>query len=95
MLQGFIQNKSGLSGTSGFYAVRFFLGLTEGGLFPGAVFYLSMWYKRSERQFRIALFFSMASLAGAFGGILAYGIGFMGGSSGAPGSGVGGYSGWR
>lgn len=87
MLQGFIQNKPGVSGVGGFYAVRFFLGVTEGGLFPGAVFYLSMWYKRSERQFRIALFFSMASLAGAFGGILAYGIGFMGG--------VGGYSGWR
>lgn len=87
LLQGFVQNKPGVSGVSGFYAVRFFLGVTEGGLFPGAVFYLSMWYKRNERQFRIALFFSMASLAGAFGGILAYGIGFMGG--------VGGYRGWR
>ncbi|QIW99183.1 hypothetical protein AMS68_004701 [Peltaster fructicola] len=87
LLQGFIQNKPGVSGVAGFYAVRFFLGVTEGGLFPGAVFYLSMWYKRNERQFRIALFFSMASLAGAFGGILAYGIGYMGG--------VGGYAGWR
>ena len=27
-------------------------------------FYLSMWYKRSERQYRIALFFSAASMAG-------------------------------
>lgn len=86
-MQGLIQNKPGVSGFSGFYAVRFFLGLAEGGLFPGVVFYLSMWYKRNERQFRIALFFSMASLAGAFGGILAYGIGFM--------DGVGGYRGWR
>ncbi|KAK6436803.1 hypothetical protein LTR95_007004 [Oleoguttula sp. CCFEE 5521] len=48
---------------------------------------LSMWYKRSERQYRIALLFSAASLAGAFGGILAYGIGFM--------KVVGGYEGWR
>lgn len=31
-----------------------------------------MWYKRRERQYRISLFFSAASLAGAFGGILAY-----------------------
>jgi MFS family permease len=31
-----------------------------------------MWYKRGERTYRIALFFSAASLAGAFGGILAY-----------------------
>lgn len=38
----------------------------------GVVYYFSMWYKRRERQFRISLFFSAASLAGAFGGILAY-----------------------
>lgn len=47
---------------------------------------VSMWYKRAERQYRIALFFSAASLAGAFGGVLAYGIGFM--------RGIGGLNGW-
>lgn len=47
----------------------------------------SQWYKRSERQYRVALFFSAASLAGAFGGILAWGIGHM--------RGLGGLSGWR
>src|SRR5690242_9109553 len=46
-----------------------------------------MWYKREERQYRISLFFSCASLAGAFGGILAWGIGHM--------RGVGNYAGWR
>ncbi|KAI4212609.1 MAG: hypothetical protein LQ351_004681 [Letrouitia transgressa] len=71
----------------GFLAVRFFLGITEGGLFPGVVFFLSMWYKRRERAVRVAFFFSAASVAGAFGGILAYGISFM--------KGVGGYNGWR
>lgn len=45
-----------------------------------------MWYLRSERQFRVALFFSAAALAGAFGGVLAYGIAFM--------DGVGGLGGW-
>ncbi|RSM02364.1 hypothetical protein CEP52_007994 [Fusarium oligoseptatum] len=63
----------------GFLIARFFLGVTESGLFPGVVFYFSMWYKRRERQYRISLFFCAASLAGAFGGILAYGIGKMGG----------------
>jgi MFS family permease len=72
---------------AGFFAVRFFLGMTESGLFPGVVFYFSMWYKRKERQYRVALFFSAASLAGAFGGILAWGIAHMGG--------VGGLHGWR
>ena len=57
---------------SGFFAARFFLGVTESGLFPGVVFYLSMWYRREEQHYRISLFFSAASLAGAFGGILAY-----------------------
>ncbi|KAN0107890.1 putative MFS transporter [Hyaloscypha variabilis] len=80
-LQGVVQN------LPGFYLARFFLGVTEAGLFPGIVFYLSMWYKRNERQFRVALFFSAASLAGAFGGILAWGIAHM--------KGVGGYNGWR
>jgi MFS family permease len=94
---GVTQNKGG------FFAVRFILGITESGLFPGVVYYLSMWYKREERQYRISLFFSAASLAGAFGGILAYvrgpfwpvkglsnkiqGIAFM--------KGVGGLNGWR
>lgn len=80
-LLGVVQNKAG------FYAARFWLGFVESGLFPGVVFYLSMWYKRKERQFRIALFFSAAALAGAFGGILAFGIAHM--------DGVGGYGGWR
>ncbi|ERF73511.1 hypothetical protein EPUS_07716 [Endocarpon pusillum Z07020] len=71
----------------GFFIVRFFLGVTESGLFAGVVFYLSMWYKRDEVHFRVALFFSAASLAGAFGGILAWGIAHM--------RGVGGYAGWR
>lgn len=46
--------------------------IAESGLFPGVVYYFSMWYKRRERQFRISLFFSAAALAGSFGGILAY-----------------------
>ena len=35
-LQGVVSNQAG------FYAVRFFLGFVEGGLFPGVVFYFSM-----------------------------------------------------
>lgn len=65
-LTGIVQNRAG------FFAARFILGVTESGLFPGVVFYLSMWYKRNEQHYRVALFFSAASLAGAFGGILAY-----------------------
>ncbi|GLI78967.1 hypothetical protein PoHVEF18_007289 [Penicillium ochrochloron] len=80
-LLGVVQNYRG------YLASRFFLGVAESGLFPGVVFYLSMWYKRNEQHYRVALFFSAASLAGAFGGILAWGIAHM--------EGVGGYKGWR
>ncbi|KAF2093933.1 MFS general substrate transporter [Rhizodiscina lignyota] len=80
-LMGITQN------LAGFFVVRFFLGMTESGLFPGTVYYFSMFYKRKERQYRVALFFSAASLAGAFGGILAWGIAHM--------DGVAGQRGWR
>jgi MFS family permease len=54
---------------SGFLVVRFFLGITESGIFPGAAFYLGMWYKRNERHYRIALMISDVTLAGAFSGL--------------------------
>ena len=53
------------------------LGITEAGLFPGVSFYLTMWYRRHEVNFRIALFFSAATIAGAFGGLLARLINLM------------------
>ncbi|KAI4232164.1 MAG: hypothetical protein L6R40_007479 [Gallowayella cf. fulva] len=80
-LLGVVQNMSG------FFAARFFLGVAESGLFPGVVFYLSMWYRREEQHYRVSLFFSAASLAGAFGGVLAWGIAHM--------NGVGNLGGWR
>lgn len=48
---------------------------------------LTMWYCRHEIQLRQAMFFSAASIAGAFSGLLAYGISHM--------NGVGGLEGWR
>ena len=46
-----------------------------------------MWYCRYEIQVRQAIFFSAASIAGAFSGLLAYGISYM--------DGVAGLAGWR
>ena len=50
-------------------------------------YYLTMWYCRHEIQLRTALFFSAASIAGAFSGLLAFGIAKM--------DGIGGLEGWR
>lgn len=41
------------------------------------VYYLTFWYRTSERAIRVAFFFASATLAGAFGGALAYAIGHM------------------
>ncbi|KAJ5723911.1 hypothetical protein N7488_001946 [Penicillium malachiteum] len=79
--QGLVQNWGGLMAT------RWFLGVFETGMFPGCFYLLGMWYKRSEAQKRFSFFFSSTTLAGAFGGILAYGISKMQGDRG--------YSGWR
>jgi len=62
---------------SGLIVARVFLGMMEAGYFPGVAFYLTNFYKRDELAFRIAIFFSMATFAGAFGGLIAYGIGFI------------------
>ncbi|KAH6664667.1 high-affinity nicotinic acid transporter [Halenospora varia] len=78
--QGFVKNYSGLMAT------RVFLGVFEGGLFPGVNYYITSWYCRHECGFRMALFFSAATLAGAFGGILARAIAEM--------NGVGGKAAW-
>lgn len=59
---------------SGLMACRFFLGLTEGGMIPGIAFFLSGFYRRHELAFRVAIYVSGASLAGAFGGLLAAGL---------------------
>ncbi|KAH7124891.1 major facilitator superfamily domain-containing protein [Dactylonectria estremocensis] len=58
-------------------ALRFFLGAAEAGVFPGMIYYMSFWYKPEERAFRIAAFLCSATLAGAFGGCIAYGVGFI------------------
>ncbi|CAK4032887.1 retrograde regulation 2 [Lecanosticta acicola] len=68
-------------------ACRALLGLCETGFFPAASYLLTTWYCRFEYQTRVAWFFSSATLAGAFSGLLAYGIEHM--------DGVGGEAGWR
>ncbi|KAF9547169.1 hypothetical protein EC957_008851 [Mortierella hygrophila] len=67
------------------YTARFFLGLAESGYAPGPVYVVSMWYARNEQAIRVGLFFSASTVAGAFGGLLAYGISHMDGLHGLHG----------
>jgi MFS family permease len=50
--------------SAGLLAARFFLGVTEAGLFPGVIFYLTLWYTRKEQATRVAFFFATSTLAG-------------------------------
>ena len=43
---------------------------------------LSIWYPRHDLQYRVGLFFGAATIAGAFSGLLAFGIEHMGGTRG-------------
>ncbi|KAF2401068.1 MFS general substrate transporter [Trichodelitschia bisporula] len=58
----------------GLMVARAVLGLVEGGTMPGISFFLSTFYKREELLFRIGMFVSASSMAGAFGGLLATGL---------------------
>lgn len=77
-VQGLVHNFGGLVG------MRWMLGTFEAGLFPGVNYYLSCWYKRSEFGIRAAIFFSAATVSGAFGGLLAAAISNMDGVGGKP-----------
>ncbi|KAG6902544.1 hypothetical protein C0995_014933 [Termitomyces sp. Mi166 len=77
-LQGLVHNFGGLMG------MRWMLGMWEAGLFPGVNYYLSCWYKRSEFGLRAAMFFTAASVSGAFGGLLAAAISNMDGIGNKP-----------
>lgn len=86
ILWGIVMTCMGLvKNFSDLMAARWFLGLTEAGLFPGISYYLSCWYRRSEFGIRIAIFFSSAAVAGSFGGLLAAAISKMHGIGGKPG----------
>lgn len=56
------------------FVIRFFLGLTEAPLFPGAVFILSAWYTRKELALRITILYSGLVLGQACSGLIAAGV---------------------
>ncbi|TFK34022.1 major facilitator superfamily domain-containing protein [Crucibulum laeve] len=69
----------------GLIITRVFLGLAEAGLPPGVAFYITFWYRRQDQARPISLYFSSATVAGAFGGLLAFAIEKLDGRSGLRG----------
>ncbi|KAM5539671.1 hypothetical protein V8D89_006780 [Ganoderma adspersum] len=78
--EGFVKSFGGLM------TARVFQGMAESGIFPGLTFYLCVWYPRTAHAQRISLLYSAVTLAGAFGGLLAFAIIKM--------DGIGGLHGW-
>ncbi|MFO1249208.1 MAG: MFS transporter [Alphaproteobacteria bacterium] len=57
-----------VTGPNSFYAVRFLLGMTEAGFFPGVIYYMTYWYPTAARARSVGLFYYGAPLALTFGG---------------------------
>ena len=61
-------------GPASFLAVRFLLGVTEAGFFPGIVLYLTYWYPARERARVMAIFYLGIPIAFVIGGPLSTSI---------------------
>ena len=62
---------------AGIVVCRIFIGIGEAGFGPTVPFYYSIWYKPEEIAIRNAFFIGCGALAGAFGGLIAYGVSFI------------------
>ncbi|KAJ5362419.1 hypothetical protein N7541_003263 [Penicillium brevicompactum] len=76
-----------VTNSSGLLASRFFLGFVEAVFFPGALFYLSLFYSKQQFALRTAILYSGSQLGNAFGGLFAVAILKL--------DGVHGLEGWR
>ncbi|WP_433984002.1 MFS transporter [Tunturiibacter empetritectus] len=70
-----------------FYVLRFLLGVSEAGFFPGMIIYLTYWFPTQERARAVAKFMTATSLAGVVGGPLSSYLLKL--------DGVGGLAGWQ
>ncbi|KAL5476956.1 hypothetical protein ACEPAI_3142 [Sanghuangporus weigelae] len=58
----------------GLLVTRIGLGVFEAGFGPGIPVYLSLFYTKHEMGLRMAYWFGFAAVAGAFGGLIAFGV---------------------
>ena len=54
-------------GAHSFYVMRFFLGVSEAGFFPGMILYLSAWFPSQQRANAVARFMTATAIAGVIG----------------------------
>jgi len=61
-----------VKGAHSFVLLRFLLGVSEAGFFPGMILYLTYWFPSRERAEAVAKFMTATSLAGVVGGFIAH-----------------------
>ncbi|RFU31592.1 hypothetical protein B7463_g4711, partial [Scytalidium lignicola] len=64
----FIKNEAQL------IAYRLMIGVFEAGYYPNCVYYYSMIYVRYDLAYRLGIFYGSYAIAGAFSGVIAYGL---------------------
>jgi ACS family tartrate transporter-like MFS transporter len=68
-----------------FYALRFVLGVSEAGFFPGMILYLTYWFPSRERARSVSRFMTATAVAGVVGGPIAASLLSLDGSGGLHG----------
>ena len=63
-----------LAGRKSFLALRFLLGVTQGGFIADSVQYLSYYYTRDQMAIRLSLFWAVVSLSGIISNLMAIGL---------------------
>jgi len=74
-------------GPASFCVLRFLLGATEAGFFPGMILYLTYWFPAAERARAVARFMTATAIAGVVGGPISGALLALGG--------IGGLAGWQ
>ncbi|KAJ7675567.1 major facilitator superfamily domain-containing protein [Mycena rosella] len=67
-------SQAGAFSPAGLYVCRLFVGVGEALFGQAMALYFTYWYLPAELSKRIGLFISAGSLAGAFGGLISYGV---------------------
>lgn len=76
-----------VTGPTSFYIMRLLLGAAEAGLYPGIMYYLTLWFGREERAKAMGMFLLGVCLANIIGGPLGGALLMM--------DGMGGFHGWQ
>lgn len=69
----------------GLYTARFFVGLFESGMFPGAILQLTYWYRADELSIRLLYFYVLGNFSSVISGVLAFAFDSISGRCGLSG----------